>query len=617
METQTVEPGRTESMSMPAGPAEASSSRVAKKAAVTPKMTFRERILHRLPHYTGPYNVGYMDIEVPAREPRPISDLRRDGKPVLRLDTVLMAIYYPCDVRRDLKSPETAQNLHRVNWMPRPRVATAKGYAKFLNAPSLPVTAYLACTTLFTMLPAFRNAKIAGHWPEDMLKDSGPTGQQARREESDPTDRPTFPVIIFTHGLGGSRLCYSAICGELASFGFIVVALEHRDGSGARTHVSLPSNVEANEVESSTAVFVSHEDDAKDNSNKRKVRRRRKNNVNPYYVVDYILPKDNAQDTSPNNPRGVDHKLRSAQIELRLQEIKEAYYVLELINSGRGEEVASMNLRKKGNVGSSSLGLNGIKWDDWKGRMFMNNMTIMGHSFGGATTVQLCREQSLKWIGQGVVLDAWGQGTPPANDETGGRVNKPIISIASEAFMHWKENFDRVLEFCEEARDSGHLAWMLTIVGSTHLSMSDFAVLYPHWLSLLAKTMVNPKRAFYLTVAASLEFLKLTLPPEQTKYNQWVDEQLLRSAEPPLEPEEPLRPDHAPDDEHVAVRLKIPNEWSVRARMWFRRLWQRIVCSAHEDEEFGNGLQDFGEDEEIWTHMCPMRSQLEEYLSRY
>jgi platelet-activating factor acetylhydrolase len=500
--------------------------------------------------------------------------------------------------------------------MPRPRAATAKGYAKFLNVPALPVTGYLACTTLFTKLPAFRNSKLAGHWPADILKDDGPTGEAARDEERRPNDKPRFPVIIFSHGLGGSRLCYSAICGELASFGFIVVAVEHRDGSGARTYVSLPKEIKPSDIESSTAVLHTRQPSGR-NKKEKKVQRRRKQDLNPFYVVDYILPKDNAQDTSPNNPRGVDKKLRSAQIELRLEEIKEAYHVLSLINSGRGEEVAAMNLRKKGNIGSSSLGLKGVKWEDWEDRMFMHNITAMGHSFGGATTVQACREHSFDWIGQGVILDAWGQGTPPANDGPSGKVTKPIVSVCSEAFMHWKDNFDRLVDISNEAQESGALCWMITIVGSTHLSMSDFAVLYPHWMSLFAKTMVNPKRAFYLTMAVTLEFLKYTLPPEQTKYNEWLDDQLLRSAEPPSEPDEPVRLDHAPEDKFVATRLRIPNEFSTRIKAWFRRQWRRLLCVMEDGEELGRGLKDYGEEEEIWTHFCPVPSELNAHMSKF
>ncbi|KAL7963921.1 platelet-activating factor acetylhydrolase, isoform II domain-containing protein [Trichoderma compactum] len=584
-----------------------------RRSPIKPRKTFRELFLHRLPNYNGPYNVGYMDIEVPVRDPRPVSKLRRNGKPVLRLDTVLMGIYHPCD----LQTSSGAEKPHRVDWMPRPRAATAKGYAKYLHIPALPVTAYLACTSLFTKLPAFRNAKLAAHWPEDICNDPGPTGQKAREEEEDPTGRPRFPVIIFSHGLGGSRLCYSSICGELASFGFIVVAIEHRDGSGARTYVSLPSNVEAAAIESSTAEIHTNNDGKENDAKDKKVQRQRKEGSNPYYVVDYILPKDNAQDTSPHNRRGVDHVLRSAQIELRQEEIKEAFHILYLLNSGHGGDVASLNLRKKGNVASSSVGLNGVNWEDWKGSMFLNNVTMMGHSFGGATTVQICRDYTLEWIGQGVILDAWGQATPPAGENRKERIAKPLLSISSEAFMHWKDNFDKVVEFSDETRESGALCWMLTIVGSTHLAMTDLAVLYPQWMSILMKSMVNPTRAISLTITASLEFLKIVLPPEQTKYNMWADEQLLQSAEQPPEPTEPLRTDHAPDHKWVAVRLKIPNEFSARVKAWFRRTWRFVICAGREVADLAHGLHDFGEQEEIWTHMCPTHEMVKEYTNQF
>lgn len=46
-----------------------------------------------------------------------------------------------------------------------------------------------------------------------------------------PPESP-WPIVIFSHGLGGSADMYLQFCMHLASLGYIVFALEHEDRSG-------------------------------------------------------------------------------------------------------------------------------------------------------------------------------------------------------------------------------------------------------------------------------------------------------------------------------------------------------------------------------------------------
>jgi platelet-activating factor acetylhydrolase len=467
----------------------------------------------------------------------------------------------------------------------------------------------MATTSMFTKLPAFRNAKLAEHWAAEHSGSAGRKSEEGDQPRDDPQsksdgDRPNFPVMLFSHGLGGSRTLASSICGGLASYGTVVVAMEHRDGSGARTFVNLPPGKEAHHD-------LDDEGVDKDRQHTRKEEKKENEKPPPtrhaksYYKVDYLFPEGNAKDTTPNNPQGVDFELRNAQIDMRLAEIEEAYHVLTVIAEGRGEGIKQVNLRKKGTVGSSSKGLEGIDWHDWKGRLHLRNVTMAGHSFGAATAVQVVRlANRFSWIGQAVLLDPWGPAFPESKEQ---QIQKPILSIGSEAFMHWEENFDRVEAICQEGLTQGSLCWQMTIRGSTHLSQTDFAVLYPNWMALLLKNLVNPRRALFLTITSILEFLRYTLPKHQMSRFEtaWPNEHLLET----VGSDTKISFDHRPDDKWIAARLKIERELSLRLSYWvrWRRRWRakrqsRKTIPMSTAAPLG-GLIDW--DSEIWMHLRP------------
>lgn len=118
---------------------------------------------------------------------------------------------------------------------------------------------------------------------------------------------------------------------------------------------------------------------------------------------------DNPRDTDPHNEKGVDVELRSAQLELRLAELDEAYRVLCEISEGKGEDVARRNLRKNGYVGGSTRGLEGVDWSMWTNRFHVDKVTAAGHSFGAATVVEVLRHADrFKHVQAGVIYDIWG-----------------------------------------------------------------------------------------------------------------------------------------------------------------------------------------------------------------
>ena len=244
--------------------------------------------MRSLPKYSGPYAVATMDIEVPVEQPRTFSHITRKKRHLLQLETVLFSIYYPAALGTGHgKDPSGKDHWSRETWLPKPRSQVARGYGQFAGTYEWVSIAWFLTSTWFTKLPAFRNAKIATHYPSDtkasngkcfltimpQIKSNETIGEDSRlpAREGEP---PTFPLLVFCHGLGGTRTTSSTLLGEFASHGFIVVALEHRDGSGARTFINHP--LEGAGSRSATEGILDHSGDDMKHS---------------YDQIDYIFPQ--------------------------------------------------------------------------------------------------------------------------------------------------------------------------------------------------------------------------------------------------------------------------------------------------------------------------------------
>lgn len=159
-----------------------------------------------LPAYSGPHEVGAVDLEIPVEKPRRISEtlLKETKKPAFELETVLFTVYYPAE-------KGARSHVARHLWVPRPISLTAEGYARiagvnnFIIRPIFTFALWLLVGSI--EIPAKVDVPILG------------------------SDGGKFPVMVFSHGMASSRTDYTHYLGELASRGHVVAAIEHRDGS--------------------------------------------------------------------------------------------------------------------------------------------------------------------------------------------------------------------------------------------------------------------------------------------------------------------------------------------------------------------------------------------------
>lgn len=74
------------------------------------------------------------------------------------------------------------------------------------------------------------------------LAQNAPLAPTAPLEQDSTSSSKTFPVGVFSHGLGGNRTTYSQYLAALASQGFVVAAVESRDGSGPASTIHYASS---------------------------------------------------------------------------------------------------------------------------------------------------------------------------------------------------------------------------------------------------------------------------------------------------------------------------------------------------------------------------------------
>ncbi|BGP44694.1 hypothetical protein JCM10450v2_000508 [Rhodotorula kratochvilovae] len=454
-----------------------------------------------LPRYSGPYSVASTDLELPAppdlaTRSFSAATLKGTGQPALKLDTVSATLFYPAN-------PDSKFSGTRQPWLERPLSRTAEGYARFLNfnKPWI-LKALFWIVGARIRLPVKGDAALADKAAPATASSDTLVGNALAHGND------TFPLIVFSHGLSGTRTTYSHWCGEIASRGYIVAALEHRDGSGPVSVVRLEDGKER--------------------------------------VVDYLRPEEHLDWPSGTRPQTSLQFRSSAQLPFRLAEISALLHHLRRINGGEGAAVAAENRRK--DHGGKRVG----RWlEGWKGRIGLEGEMVMaGHSFGGATTIQVLRAGLTAFpFVRGIALDPWADPLPPAparrrsssfsqlaraastatarsdpaatattagQTDKGGDVpldiNVPLLVINSESFTLWRAHYALVRDIVA-AVGGGAERYLLTLVGSIHTSFSDLPLLLsslplvPSALSRRTGARVDPLVGLSSVVDACGEFL--------------------------------------------------------------------------------------------------------------
>jgi platelet-activating factor acetylhydrolase len=356
----------------------------------------------KLPEHRGKYQVGFIDVETKPKDILPDQGL-------------FFRIYYPTETK-----------IGYTSWLPN-NWEYSKGYGNFLKSSK----------ALIGLLyyPFFSLVKM-------------------RMEENVPmASIPKVPVCVFSHGLAGMRTTYSNLCGNLASRGCIVVAIEHGDGSACYTKRSLDQ------------LEIHHHHPSKEEL--------RENETENEYLL----------------------RLRSTQLNHRRDEILEALTLIDDIEKG---DLKHVLLRENGFDEPFLTGL--------KNRLDFDNMMIMGHSFGvfyldkGATTIHTLNTQ-VKPFKCAVIMDPWMFAVPPNSV-----LKIPTLNVQSHIF-HWKKNLDAIKEM--ESHADAHPESQFALIKDTkHNDFSDFSMAFTRVLTFAKQAgPADPIETHAIQDEIAMEFL--------------------------------------------------------------------------------------------------------------
>ncbi|CAO2649342.1 Nn.00g067270.m01.CDS01 [Neocucurbitaria sp. VM-36] len=414
-----------------------------------------------LPPYTGPHEVGILDVETEVQK-RVVHDaIKKDtGENAFELSTLAITLYYPSSL--PVVSPSSRPWARP--WLPQPVSLIGEGYARLAGVSRLSSVFTFALWLLgsSTVIPGVVDAPILSGAEKVLVDESGGAGglgkilsaaEQEHQELKRGEGFGTLPCVVFTHGMAGMSQSYSHYLGSIASHGYVVAAVEHRDGSGPGTIIHHPSGKEQK--------------------------------------VWHLKLKDLQSD-----PPMTELDLKAAQLAFREAEISETIKLFAQLNAG---EAPIVNLKPE----SPRESLPGFKH-----RLNLSAVTVAGHSYG-ATGVMQALNTTETWgmpINGGIALDPGKESGP---------LNKEIeVSILVMQSGEWTEKQTKFygqgwhFKVVRKIIESVNEGWFMTLTGTAHPSCTDAPLIVPWIMKLVTGTTLDSRIALREYIDTSVQFLR-------------------------------------------------------------------------------------------------------------
>uniref|UniRef100_A0A0N5C0R5 1-alkyl-2-acetylglycerophosphocholine esterase n=1 Tax=Strongyloides papillosus TaxID=174720 RepID=A0A0N5C0R5_STREA len=350
---------------------------------------------------SGKYKVSCADLMIDAGGDVIKVNENGDSEIDKKLGT-FFRLYYPTEIKNIEQKNKENDKIYPL-WVPRSEYFT--GLADYQEMPRFKLRAMMNTVVGQRRIPAT--------WQEGLI------------EHDIVNEIPSnFPVIIFSHGLSGCRHFYTVMSTALASYGYIVAALEHRDLTSCWTYT------------------LSYDSDYK-------------------HKIETSIPMRMVVSEHK------DIKLRGKQVYTRIKEYQDLYKVLYQLNAGiLGRSQSRILLGDE------------FDWGQFTNKLNLDQTFLVGHSFGATSAIAaLAKSNDFK---AAVCLDAW---MDPIRIDMLHNIEKPSLFFNIESFQ-FPENVKRILAVNKNGDKEN--SFVYTLKGAVHQSFSDFSFLHPGFIGKAA-----------------------------------------------------------------------------------------------------------------------------------